>query len=149
MVDLSPSKKSKYMTFKCYQIKDDHRNIGRIAFKSQWTISPQEELDIFCYGLINNWFGNNRNEIWSIHRSCNKEQSMINIGKDKNRKQNNKNKKLYIAKFTSDHNETWHGYPVAALADEEMPPQHIRNQWRDLGLISKRDLTNLNKGQLK
>jgi hypothetical protein len=55
---------------------------------------------------------------------------------------------LWIAKFVSDHNSEWHGYPVRPVKSD-IPPAGAIEAWHKAGRIDLPDARRMQKGQLK
>jgi hypothetical protein len=54
----------------------------------------------------------------------------------------------YIAKFKSNHNNEWHGYPVTAeRSPHDVPHSNILEEWRKLKIFSKKEASDLKKGR--
>jgi hypothetical protein len=53
---------------------------------------------------------------------------------------------LFFAKFKCDHNNEWHGYPVAPR-DNDIPPDAVLEAWRRENLIDKTDKRRIQGGK--
>lgn len=54
----------------------------------------------------------------------------------------------YIAKFVSDHDDEWHGYPVTAKrSPHDVPHTEILERWRKLNFFTKKEITDMKKGR--
>lgn len=131
------------MNFNCYQVNPQHRNGNKN--KSQWIPKEIEELLIFSTGLANGWCNSSQDVIWSIPKHI---PVLTPIGTERPNK-GNATDILYIAKYTSDTNGTWHGYPVSAKSKYDHPPQNIINAWINHGFIDKRFYAKWVQGKLK
>jgi hypothetical protein len=117
--------------FKAYKVKSDHRKPSLIAKKSQWTISEWEELILFAVAKFRGWNvsqKSGKHELWSIYIQDDKRSK---IGEDSSGD-------LFIAKYITDTNNEWHGYPVSPKL-YDIPPEYILNLWLQEGLIDKAD----------
>lgn len=131
--------------FKRYTVNKQHRDNTRE--KSQWCITTAEELDVFAHGLINNWLSENRKVLWSVFRG----ETDFKIGNESqsNKNQGSKCLHLYIAKFTCDNNEEWHGYPISGYQNENRYiPKKISDDWLHKKLISKKIFTKFQQGKI-
>lgn len=118
------------MKFSCYQVNIQHRNQNNQ--KSQWKISEAEELEIFVAGLLNKWCDQTKMKIWSLPKQVG---SFLQIGVE--RQSIGGSTKLYMAKFTCDHNGTWHGFPVSSKSVQDQPSEELMDVWYKMGLIDK------------
>jgi hypothetical protein len=117
--------------FKAYKVKNDHRNPSLIAKKSQWIINEWDELILFAVAKHKGWYISSKSgkyELWAIDIQGN---NRAKIGKDLNGD-------LFIAKYITDANNEWHGYPVAPR-QFDIPPQQVLDLWLEEGLIDKAD----------
>lgn len=132
--------------FQRYTVNNQHRNNNNKA-KSQWCITTNYELDIFTHGLINGWLSNDKTILWSVHRSGN--DTIIGMESQENKNKGSKCSDLYIAKFTCDHNEEWHGYPISGYQnDSRNIPKQISDDWLRRKLISKRIFNRFQQGKI-
>ena len=130
------------MNFKCYQVDNLHRNGN--PNKSQWTVKTEIELQIFTFGLLNEWCNTSQDVIWSIPKHS---QQLTSIGTERAIK-GSSTECLYIAKYTGDSNGTWHGYPVSNKSQPDHPPQEIVNQWIQTNHIDKSFFSRWVRGKL-
>lgn len=57
-------------------------------------------------------------------------------------------KYAFMAKFKSDHNNTWHGYPITAeRTPQDKPPTVILEKWLELGLLRKKHVNDIIRGR--
>jgi hypothetical protein len=116
------------MLFKAYKIDPDHRGRMPIKDKSQWEIGEWEELILFTLAKQRDWISPKKAWLWSIHIKGGKR---VKIGKDEDGD-------LFIAKYKTDSNDEWHGYPVSPR-QFDIPPQQVLDLWLEEGFIDKAD----------
>jgi len=130
-----------------YQVKSDHRlPAWKPSEKSLWKVEEFVELDIFSYGLNSKWITGveKKQVVWSFHR-CSKEDNLVKIGEDHRKFSSNGIVNLGFAKFTSDNNNCWHGYPIDPTTDNI--PSGILAIWRDT--LGKKITSRINQGKFK
>ena len=125
------------MIFKAYKVKPDHRQRSSINQKSQWTVSEWAELNLFIIAYNDDWTSPNKSELWSTYGCKNI------IGE---RMDGKLLIHLYIAKFITDANNEWHGYPVSPR-QYDIPPEEVLSLWLERGLIDKTDKSRISKGK--
>jgi len=124
------------MLFKAYRVNPVHRGALPKARKSQWTISEWHELRLFTLAECKGWVSSKKQELWSIYIQGGKR---IKIGEDLDGD-------LYIAKYVTDANNEWHGYPVAPR-QYDIPPNEVVSSWHENGLIDKTDKSRIIGGK--
>ncbi len=130
------------MRFSCYQINTQHRN-GKTN-KSQWIVDEITELEIFLRGFKNGWTDSKKQYIWSFFQTP--FSSIIGSERSNN---NSSQKSLYMAKFSVDNNNTWHGYPISSYLQADHPPQTLVNKWMETGTVNKKEYNKWVKGKLR
>lgn len=53
----------------------------------------------------------------------------------------------YMAKYVTNHNHEWHGYPVTPSRDADRPPTVILDSWKRDGIINKAQQGKIVKGK--
>ncbi|EOY8403970.1 TPA: hypothetical protein O8T96_004806 [Enterobacter asburiae] len=123
-----------------YRHKADHRlpEWNKFLKKSRWTVSIEEEEDIFNIGFAANW--KVKNDVWSL-KYC--DNDLCVIGEDHRYLPQKKGKsylELVVAKFVVDQGY-WHGYPVNTLTDP--PASSLLSAWAKTPGIPKRKVMKL------
>ena len=104
------------------------------AGKSQWTISVDEEIDLFAKTKRNGYVYDDKGyALWIVAEKA------VVLGITEYQSETR------LARFVdgtrTDH---WHGYPANYLrAKNDIPPMHLLRQWKKDGLIEKSDITRL------
>lgn len=130
-----------------YQVKSDHREPKwKPSEKSLWKVEEHIELDIFSYGINSEWTttSGSKKIVWSYHRASGLD-NLIKIGEDHRRSSAIGIVNLGLAKFTCDHNNCWHGYPIDPATDSV--PSPILKLWQNT--LGKKLATKINQGKLK
>lgn len=109
-----------------------HRN--GTANKSQWTISVDEEIDLFAdtkqKGQI---YEDKGHALWVIDAKA----EVLGLTE--------KGNETRLARFEDGNRiDHWHGYPANYLkAKNDIPPMELLLKWRNQNLITKADITRL------
>ncbi|MDC5012940.1 hypothetical protein Q5X75_10710 [Acinetobacter baumannii] len=130
-----------------YQVKPDHREPKwNASEKSLWKVEEYIELDIFSYGINSKWTTSTGSKkiVWSYHRDSSLD-NLIKIGEDHRRSPSIGIVNLGLAKFTCDHNNCWHGYPIDPATDSV--PSSILKLWQST--LGKKLTAKINQGKLK
>jgi hypothetical protein len=115
-----------------YKAVSYHRN--GTAGKSQWTISVDDEFDLFAKAKRDGQiFDDKGYALWIVADAA----CVLGITEHES--------ETRLARFEdgtrSDH---WHGYPANYLrAKNDIPPMSLLRQWKESGLIEKSDITRL------
>lgn len=115
-----------------YKAVSYHRN--GTADKSQWTISVDDELDLFAKTKRDGQIYDDKGyALWIIGNDA----CVLGITEHQS--------ETRLARFVdgtrSDH---WHGYPANYMrAKNDIPPMSLLRQWKESGLIEKSDITRL------
>jgi len=114
-----------------YDPKGDHRNGGN-GYKSQWTISADDERTCFRNSYEKKWFINISG--WGLHLSD--ELRPLKLGDTPT------GEAVKLARFRRDIRKIkWHGYPANyRRCVQDRPPINILNEWQRTGYITKRDM---------
>lgn len=131
------------MDFEDYQPKKDHRD--KTAEKSQWTISEIDEIKLFLRGFCNHWYNPSKEQIWAVTKD------FTIIGEESRNSKNRGSKftSLFFAKFTSDKQNVWHGYPISPYLNHDRTiPQSIINDWLDRKIVEKSYMAKWQKGKI-
>lgn len=114
-----------------------HRNSQYAQTKSQWTITPVDELVCFNVANSNGW--SNTAGCWGIFVLAG---IPTQLGVSPRAEH-----ELYLAKFVVDQG-LWHGYPVAHwLSPFDKPPTDILKSWVDSGYINRAKFSKIHKGK--
>lgn len=124
------------MQIASYKVNKKHRMGKPTANASMWTVSEWVEIQIFGEAGIKKWKSPEQDILWSLLPSANRPNK---IGEDLF---NN----LFFAKFTCDHNNEWHGYPVHARG-VDIPPESVLELWRQSDYIDKTDKKRIQSGK--
>ena len=115
-----------------YKSVSYHRN--GTADKSQWTISVDDEFDLFAKTKRDGQIYDDKGyALWIVSDvAC-----VLGVTEH--------NSETRLARFVdgtrSDH---WHGYPANYMrAKNDIPPMSLLKQWKESGLIEKSDITRL------
>lgn len=117
-----------------YQINEQHRD--KNPNKSQWIVSPKEEVEIFVDSYRNSWFDNDHISFGIKLNNSN----LIVLGKTKN------NLDSKVAKFSMN-SKLWHGYPADLSMLKDIPSTIVLCEWCNLGYISKRQFNRIVQGR--
>lgn len=124
------------MKLSSYKVNPKHRTQTPKEDCTQWTVSEWIELNLFVEGQKNEWVCK-KNNVWSIQGSIN---NYIKIG-------HNGSDDAYMAKYVTDHNGEWHGYPVVPFRQADRPPTVILDNWKSRGIITKSMQASITKGK--
>ena len=108
--------------------------------KSQWIIIEADEKSLFETSYSAGWKDTENKKCFGIKKS---ETNIIVLGKCKDRITN-----LKIAKFVSDHQDNWHGYPANYRTNQQdKPTTNILQKWVEENLITKSKMGKIARGQ--
>ena len=115
----------------------DHRN--QTPRKSQWTISIDEEIRCFNVAQVRGWHVNNVG--WGLYMP-NAHPDWLGVAQDHHTK-------VFIAKFvSSQHTDTWHGYPADYRRNaHDIPHERVLNSWLQDGIFTPAKIRKITKGQ--
>ncbi|HEK2032670.1 hypothetical protein NFF72_14665 [Proteus mirabilis] len=124
---------------KKYRINYKHRNNFPRSDCTQWIVCEKDEQTFFGKAIKLEYLCS-KNCYWWVEVEG-KTVKPLRIGRtDINY--------AFIAKFRSDNNDEWHGYPVTAeRAPHDVPPTSILKKWHKLNIFSKREINNIEKGR--
>jgi len=110
-----------------YTIKLDHRNKSKD--KSQWTISHQDEVDVFVNAYTRKWVCNNNS--WGLFYK-NGKIDYLGVAQDHVTQ-------VFISKFVNDANHSnWHGYPADHKKhSQDIPDRIILDDWINNNVLPK------------
>jgi hypothetical protein len=118
-----------------------HRDAGYAAHKSQWSVSLESEISCFNKAVASEWLCN-KDFHWGL---CIHETSPSYLGVS----QLPEKLPLFVAKFVSDAQNNWHGYPVAHwLAPFDKPSKTVVDKWKNAGLINGAQRARIVRGKL-
>ena len=124
------------MILSSYKVNSKHRQSKPTQNASIWTVSEWYELFVFTMAGVKEWKSPTSNILWSLLKRNNKLEK-LGIDTDGD---------LFFAKFKCDHNNEWHGYPVAPR-DNDIPPDAVLEAWRRENLIDKTDKRRIQGGK--
>jgi hypothetical protein len=116
-----------------------HRNPAFAGQKSQWTITPGEELQSYTGAVNAGWSCDG--SFWGLHLVAAQPDTLGTYRLPAAYP-------LKIAKFVGDEAENWHGYPVAHwLSPWDKPGESVLFAWKNAGLISKATMSKIHRGK--
>jgi hypothetical protein len=120
-----------------YCVHPQHRD--KTHGKSQWTISMNEERDVFLGTLTQSWVAQDAG--WGL-RVDDGRITYLGVARDHVRQ-------VFIAKFVhTNHRHTWHGYPADHQSCvKDIPDESILRSWLDTRLLSPAKICKLQKGK--
>lgn len=121
------------MKFKGYTVNEQHRGMLPLHQKSQWRVDEWEELRLFFLAYKNEWICN-KNHLWSLS------ESFSVLGEDSKGE-------LNLAKYWSDHQNVWHGFPVSPKRTGDRPPSEVLKDWMQKGFVKKREASKIAEGK--
>lgn len=132
-IQLSTSNEKKY---KC---NPKHRNTKPESDKTIWLVTESQE-EVFFWSSVAKSYVCDKNCYWWVSVATETSEKNIIGRTDVNY--------AYIAKFKSDHNNEWHGYPVTAeRTPHDVPHTTILDEWKRLKFFSKKEVSDLKKGR--
>lgn len=121
-----------------YVLNQKHRVAQPTAVASVWRISDWHEVALCSEAAVKKWTCS-KGALWNASAS---------FGVSTHRLGEDQNGDLWVAKFVSDHNSEWHGYPVRPVKSDIPPAEAIR-AWCEVGRIDVSDARRMQKGQLQ
>ena len=121
-----------------YVVNQKHRVAQPTDVASVWRVSDWQEIVLCSEAAVKNW-ACNKGALWNTSEKFGKDQYRLGEDKEGN---------LWVAKFVSDHNNEWHGYPVRPLKFD-IPPAATVQAWCEAGRMDVVDVRRMQKGQLK
>ncbi len=120
-----------------YTIKLDHRNKSKE--KSQWTVSHQDEVNIFIDAYNRTWVS--KDNAWGIFFNHG-EIEYLGVAQDHITQ-------VFIAKFVNDIAHTnWHGYPANyQMHSQDIPDESILNNWLVNNILAKSKISKIARGK--
>lgn len=124
---------------KKYKVNQKHRSKRPKEDCTQWIVSEDKEQSFF-ESAIKSMYVCPKNCYWWVEPKKTTIKP-VEIGRtDLNFE--------FIAKFRSDNNDEWHGYPVTAeRAPHDVPPTSILAKWLALKIFSKKEINNIERGR--
>lgn len=119
-----------------YKVNRKHRDQKPKADCTQWVVSEWEEIRLFSIAKYNDWFCA-KSCLWAIEKNADFFVKLGSTGEDS----------AYMAKFVSNHNHEWHGYPVVPSKAADRPPTTVLDSWRERGIISRSQQAKIIKGR--
>ncbi|MBR9902610.1 MAG: hypothetical protein GYB15_01435 [Gammaproteobacteria bacterium] len=124
------------MKIDSYKVNRKHRDQKPKPDCTQWIVSEWEEIRLFSIAKFKNWVCPKKC-LWSIEKDGS---NVVELGTDGMGS-------AYMAKFVSNHNHEWHGYPVTPSRSADRPPTSVLDSWRNDGLINKSQQGKIVKGR--
>lgn len=119
-----------------YKVNRKHRSQPSSPTCTQWLVSEWEEIRLFSIAKAKMWVCSKKC-IWAIEKDNGKLTELGTTGQDM----------AYMAKYTKDHNDEWHGYPVTPLRSADRPPTKILDAWKADDIINKAQQSKIVKGK--
>ena len=119
-----------------YKVNRKHRDQSPKPDCTQWTVSEWEEIRLFSIAKIKSWVCP-KNCLWAIEKDGGTVVELGTTGNDS----------AYMAKFVSDNNHDWHGYPVTPSRNADRPPTSVLDSWKADGIINKCQQGKITKGR--
>jgi len=123
------------MKLESYKVNLKHRSQKPKKDCTQWIVSEWQELRLFIEAEANNWVCK-KNCLWGISKN---NDGLIPLGKTDT-------SDVYMAKYITNINNEWHGYPVSPAREADRPPTTILDSWIDKGFINKAKSRKIIKG---
>lgn len=121
-----------------YVLNQKHRVAKPTDVASIWRISDWHEVSLCSEAALKNWVCA-KGVLWNTSHT---------FGAAADRLGEDQEGDLWVAKFVSDNNSEWHGYPVRPLKSD-IPPAAAIREWCDAGRIDVTDARRMQRGQLK
>ncbi len=103
---------------------------------TQWVVSEWEEIKLFAMAKAYDW-ACPKGALWAMEKN---EGVIVELGRtDKDA--------AYMAKYVTNINDEWHGYPVTPFRQADRPPTKILDAWRNAELITKSQQGRIVKGR--
>lgn len=116
-----------------------HRNRQPRADRTIWLVTESKEENYF-WSAVDKSYLCDKNCYWWVDVTPGTNDKNIMGQTDINY--------AYIAKFTTNHNAEWHGYPVTGeRTPHDVPHSDILETWRKLKFFSKKEATDLKRGR--
>ncbi|MBH0017894.1 hypothetical protein [Pseudoalteromonas sp. NGC95] len=124
------------MKLDSYKVNRKHRDQKPKAACTQWKVSEWQEIKLFSTAKEKEWVCP-RNHLWAIEKIGNIYTELGNTDKDI----------AYMAKYVTNKNNEWHGYPVTPSRDADRPPTTVLDAWREEKIITKPKQSKIIKGK--
>lgn len=124
------------MKLDSYKINRKHRNQAPKPDCTQWTISEWDEIRLFSIAKSKMWVCP-KNCLWAIEKDGVNFIQLGTTGADI----------AYMAKYVTNLNHEWHGYPVTPSRNADRPPTMILDSWKKEGIITKSQQSKIVKGK--
>lgn len=124
-----------------YVVHPHHRDPQRQDDKSQWTISPAEELTAFRTTITQRWFVGTLG--WGLHVPDGTAEYLGTASGTALPL-----RRLFIAKFVEATPPTWHGYPSDHQRHpSNVPPAKLLKSWVDAGFLRLATMAKVLRGK--
>lgn len=122
-----------------YTPNPQHRNHQFAMQKSQWQIGVPDEQACYQQSRLQTWTCGRF--YWGVHAVGNRAGTLgISPRPDC--------EDLFVAKFVSDQQDNWHGYPVAPwLSPFDKPSHDVLAAWCEIGYITAAQKSKLHRGK--
>ena len=120
-----------------YTIHPHHRD--KNPSKSQWSISPDNEIATFTNAKLSCWLINDSG--WGVF-PVSGTPTYLGVSKDQTTQ-------LIIAKFVfNESNNNWHGYPANHIENvQDIPDEIVLKQWIEKSILSRAKISKIGKGK--
>lgn len=119
-----------------YGVHPDHRN--GTPHKSQWTITPPDEVASFERSFKSNWLDGMA--AWGLHLKDGVA-DYLGVAQDHHTP-------VFVAKFvTADDKSLWHGYPADHTRRHDRPVQTVLRIWLKDAVLPAAKIRKLGKGE--
>lgn len=127
-----------------YVVHPHHRDPHQQNDKSQWTITPSEERDVFSGTVMRRWFAGTVG--WGLHIP-NGAAEYLGTGRAPHC--DARLRRLFMAKFVRDAVQpSWHGYPSDHQRHpSNVPPEPVLKAWADSGFLRWATMAKVLKGR--
>lgn len=120
---------------KQYTINPKHRTNVAKSDCTQWVVPETDELELFGKSVSNGYMCLFSCYWWAIDKDIEPHLGETDVDK------------AYIAKFVSDNNELWHGYPITGLRKGDIPDSTVIQKWKANNIIKKKYISDLMRGR--
>lgn len=122
-----------------YVINKKHRTRLPKSDCTQWIVTEKDEITFFD-NTVSAKFLCRGNFYWWVE-TCKATNNPLQIGRTDLHY-------AYIAKFRSDNNNEWHGYPVTGERNpHDVPPTSILESWFKNKVFSKKEVSDITRGR--
>lgn len=124
------------MKLDSYKINRKHRDQIPKDDCTQWVVSEWIEIKLFSLAKTNDW-ACPKGCLWAVEKDG---RGLVELGRTSQ-------DTAFMAKYVTNLNNEWHGYPVTPSRMADRPPTTILDKWRGANLISKSQQAKIIKGK--